>query len=142
MFNKDRPIYLQISDRICDEILSGAYAEDQRIPSVRDYATLMQVNINTVMKTYEELSRSEIIYQRRGMGYFVTAGAKSAIRRQRKETFIHKTLAEMFRQMSLLGISIDDVVKEYHASQKPKKNGGGVARRLLMSPAVNAFTVT
>lgn len=53
MFNKDRPIYLQISDRICDEILSGAYAEDQRIPSVRDYATLMQVNINTVMKTYE-----------------------------------------------------------------------------------------
>lgn len=124
MFNKDRPIYLQISDRICDEILSGAYAEDQRIPSVRDYATLMQVNINTVMKTYEELSRSEIIYQRRGMGYFVTAGAKSAIRRQRKETFIHKTLAEMFRQMSLLGISIDDVVKEYHASQKPKKNGG------------------
>lgn len=125
MFNKDRPIYLQISDRICDEILSGAYAEDQRIPSVRDYATLMQVNINTVMKTYEELSRSEIIYQRRGMGYFVTAGAKSAIRRQRKETFIHKTLAEMFRQMSFLGISIDDVVKEYHASQKPKKNGGG-----------------
>lgn len=107
---------------------------------MRDYATLMQVNINTVMKTYEELSRSEIIYQRRGMGYFVTAGAKSAIRRQRKETFIHKTLAEMFRQMSLLGISIDDVVKEYHASQKPKKNGG-VARRLLMSPAVNAFTV-
>lgn len=125
MFNKDRSIYLQISDRICDEILSGAYAEDQRIPSVRDYATLMQVNINTVMKTYEELSRSEIIYQRRGMGYFVTAGAKSAIRRQRKETFIHKTLAEMFRQMSLLGISIDDVVKEYHASQKPKKMGGG-----------------
>lgn len=125
MFNKDRPIYLQISDRICDEILSGAYAEDQRIPSVRDYATLMQVNINTVMKTYEELSRSEIIYQRRGMGYFVTAGAKSAIRRQRKETFIHKTLAEMFRQMSLLGISIDDVVKEYHASQKPKKKWGG-----------------
>lgn len=125
MFNKDRPIYLQISDRICDEILSGAYAEDQRIPSVRDYATLMQVNINTVMKTYEELSRSEIIYQRRGMGYFVTAGAKSAIRRQRKETFIHKTLAEMFRQMSLLGISIDDVVKEYHASQSRKKMGGG-----------------
>lgn len=141
MFNKDRSIYLQISDRICDEILSGAYAEDQRIPSVRDYATLMQVNINTVMKTYEELSRSEIIYQRRGMGYFVTAGAKSAIRRQRKETFIHKTLAEMFRQMSLLGISIDDVVKEYHASQSRKKMGG-VARRLLMSPAVNAFTVT
>lgn len=125
MFNKDRPIYLQISDRICDEILSGVYAEDRRIPSVRDYATLMQVNINTVMKTYEELSRSEIIYQRRGMGYFVTAGAKSAIQRQRKETFIHKTLAEMFRQMLLLGISIDDVVKEYHASQKPKTNGGG-----------------
>ncbi|MCM1078922.1 MAG: GntR family transcriptional regulator [Bacteroidales bacterium] len=125
MFNKDRPIYLQISDRICDEILSGAYGDDQRIPSVRDYATLMQVNINTVMKTYEELSRSEIIYQRRGMGYFVTAGAKDAILRQRKDAFLHKTLTEMFRQMRLLGISIYEVVKEYRASSEQKQNGGG-----------------
>lgn len=118
MFNKDRPIYLQISDRICDEILSGAYADDQRIPSVRDYATLMQVNINTVMKTYEELSRAGIIYQRRGMGYFVTAGAGSAIQLQRKDDFMHKTLAEMFRQMRLLDISIDEVVSAFRASEE------------------------
>lgn len=123
MFNKDRPIYLQISDRICDEILSGAYADDQRIPSVRDYATLMQVNINTVMKTYEELSRSGIIYQRRGMGYFVTAGAGSAIQRQRKDDFMHKTLAEMFRQMRLLDISIDEVVSAFRASEEGKQDG-------------------
>lgn len=125
MFNKDRPIYLQISDRICDEILSGAYADDQRIPSVRDYATLMQVNINTVMKTYEELSRAGIIYQRRGMGYFVTAGAGSAIQRQRKDDFMHKTLAEMFRQMRLLDISIDEVVSAFRASSEAKQKGGG-----------------
>lgn len=123
MFNKDRPIYLQISDRICDEILSGAYADDQRIPSVRDYATLMQVNINTVMKTYEELSRAGIIYQRRGMGYFVTAGAGSAIQRQRKDNFMHKTLAEMFRQMRLLDISIDEVVSAFRASEEGKHEG-------------------
>lgn len=123
MFNKDRPIYLQISDRICDEILSGAYADDQRIPSVRDYATLMQVNINTVMKTYEELSRAGIIYQRRGMGYFVTAGAGSAIQRQRKDDFMHKTLAEMFRQMRLLDISIDEVVSAFRASEEGKREG-------------------
>ena len=125
MFNKDRPIYLQISDRICDEILSGAYADDQRIPSVRDYATLMQVNINTVMKTYEELSRAGIIYQRRGMGYFVTAGAGSAIQRQRKDDFMHKTLAEMFRQRRLLDISIDEVVSAFRASSEAKQKGGG-----------------
>lgn len=123
MFNKDRPIYLQISDRICDEILSGAYADDQRIPSVRDYATLMQVNINTVMKTYEELSRAGIIYQRRGMGYFVTAGAGSAIQRKRKDDFMHKTLAEMFRQMRLLDISIDEVVSAFRASEEGKHEG-------------------
>lgn len=123
MFNKDRPIYLQISDRICDEILSGAYADDQRIPSVRDYATLMQVNINTVMKTYEELSRAGIIYQRRGMGYFVTAGAGSAIQRQRKDDFMHKTLAEMFRQMRLLDISIDEVVSAFRTSEEGKQEG-------------------
>lgn len=141
MFNKDRPIYLQISDRICDEILSGAYADDQRIPSVRDYATLMQVNINTVMKTYEELSRSGIIYQRRGMGYFVTAGAGSAIQRQRKDDFMHKTLAEMFRQMRLLDISIDEVVSAFRASEEAKQKGGGVAQGFLMCPVYNVFTV-
>ena len=113
IFNQDKPIYLQISDRICNEILTGTFQDDNRIPSVRDYAALLQVNANTAVKAYEQLSRDGIIYMRRGMGYFVTAGARDRIMAQRREAFIKETLAGVFSDMELLGITIEDVIKEY-----------------------------
>jgi len=61
IFNNDKPIYLQMADRLADEILAGTYRDDERIPSVREYAVLLQVNTNTAVKTYEELARNEII---------------------------------------------------------------------------------
>lgn len=111
-FNQEKAIYLQICDRMMDEILAGTYADDARIPSVRDYGALLQVNTNTAVKAYEELSRDGIIYQRRGMGYFVTAGAKDRILAQRREQFLNTTLAEVRRQMQMLGITVEEVVAE------------------------------
>lgn len=113
-FSQDRPIYLQISDRICDEILAGSFGDDMRIPSVRDYGALLQVNTNTAVKAYEQLSRDGIIYQRRGMGYFVTAGARDRIMEQRRTYLMEHTLHKLFADMRLLNISIDDVVAEYN----------------------------
>lgn len=112
-FNQDRPIYLQISDRLCNEIIAGTYADDSRIPSVRDYAATLQVNANTAVKAYEQLSRDGIIYQRRGMGYYVTAGARDRIVAQRRATFLKETLARVFADMQLLDITIDDIIQEY-----------------------------
>jgi len=117
-FSQDKPIYLQICDRMCDEILAGNYTDDMRIPSVRDYGTLLMVNTNTAVKAYEQLSRDEIIYQRRGMGYFVTAGAKDRITKQRREELLQTRLASLFKDMQLLGITIEDVVNEYKKSVK------------------------
>ena len=57
MFTSDKPIYLQMADRMKDEILSGTYSDDMRIPSVREYSILLQVNTNTAVKCYEQLSR-------------------------------------------------------------------------------------
>lgn len=112
-FTNDKPIYLQISDRLCDEILAGTYQDDARIPSVREYAVLLQVNTNTAMKAYEELARDEIIYNRRGLGYFVTPGAKQAIMERRRQEFMEQQLPELFRNMKLLGIDIKDVEKAW-----------------------------
>ena len=70
-FSNDKAIYIQMAERLCDEILSGQYKEDERIPSVREYAVLLQVNTNTAMKAYDQLARDEIIYNKRGLGYFV-----------------------------------------------------------------------
>ncbi len=98
-----------MADRLCDEIISGKYQDDARIPSVREYAVLLQVNTNTAMKAYDQLARDEIIYNRRGLGYFVQPGAKERIMSTRRREFMEQTLPELFRNMRLLGIDIKDV---------------------------------
>lgn len=112
-FSNDKAIYLQMADRLCDEILSGKYQDDDRIPSVREYAVLLEVNTNTAVKAYDELARANIIYNKRGLGYFVTKGAKKQILKERKREFMKERLPELFRQMQLLDISIDDVAEAY-----------------------------
>ena len=112
-FSNDKAIYLQIVDRLCDEILSGKYQDDDRIPSVREYAVLLEVNTNTAVKAYDELARANIIYNKRGLGYFVTPGAKQQILKTRKKEFMKERLPELFRQMQLLDITIDDVAEAY-----------------------------
>ena len=108
-FSNDKAIFLQMADRLCDEILAGKYQDDDRIPSVREYAVLLQVNTNTAVKAYEWLSRDGIIYNKRGLGYFVTPGAKQQILESRKREFIDQTLPELFRNMRLLGLDINDI---------------------------------
>ena len=106
-FKESKSIYLQIADRINDEILQGQYAEEGRIPSVREYAATVEVNANTVVRTYDYLQGQEIIYNKRGIGYFVSAGAK------RKDMFLHEELPEFFRQVSALDIPIKEIEKMY-----------------------------
>ncbi|MCH5309276.1 MAG: GntR family transcriptional regulator [Prevotella sp.] len=109
IFTSDKPIYIQMADRLCDEILAGKYVDDDRIPSVREYAVLLEVNTNTAVKAYDELARANIIYNKRGLGYFVTKGARKQILKERKKVFMKERLPELFRQMRMLDISMDDV---------------------------------
>lgn len=108
-FNNDKAIYVQMADRLCDEILSGTYTADDRIPSVREYAVMLEVNTNTAVKAYELLARENIIYNKRGLGYFVHPEAREHILATRKEEFLSQTLPDVFRQMQLLGIGMDAV---------------------------------
>lgn len=59
IFNNDKAIYVQMADRLCDEILSGKYNADDRIPSVREYAVMLEVNTNTAVKAYDLLARED-----------------------------------------------------------------------------------
>ena len=118
IFTNDKAIYIQMADRLCDEILSGVYKDDDRIPSVREYAVLLEVNTNTAVKAYEQLAREEIIYNKRGLGYFVTKGARKQILKVRKQEFMKERLPELFRQMQLLGITLEDVKDVYDATLK------------------------
>ena len=116
-FSNDKPIYLQMVDRLCDEILSGVYQDDDRIPSVREYAVLLEVNTNTAVKAYEQLAREEIIYNKRGLGYFVTPGAKKQILKARKREFMKERLPELFRQMRLLDIGFEEIREAWESSE-------------------------
>jgi DNA-binding transcriptional regulator YhcF (GntR family) len=119
-FTNDKAIYIQMADRLCDEILAGKYKDDDRIPSVREYAVMLEVNANTAVKAYDELSRANIIYNKRGLGYFVTSGAKKQILKERKKEFMKERLPELFRQMQLLDITIDDVAEAFKSIQNVK----------------------
>lgn len=105
--------YLQIVDRLMDEIVRRVYREDERVPSVRDYAVTLEVNANTVARSYEYLQQSEIIYNKRGLGYFVCPGAAERILKLRRIVFLKDELPEFFRQMTLLGISVEEIVRYY-----------------------------
>ena len=100
-----------MADRLSDEILVGTYQDDDRIPSVREYAVTLEVNTNTAVKAYEQLARENIIYNKRGMGYFVTPGAREQILKERRQAFLQQKLPDFCRQMQLLGIDITEVNK-------------------------------
>lgn len=112
-FNNEKPIYLQMADRLCDEILAGVYNAGDRVPSVREYAVMLQVNSNTVVKAYEQLARDGVIYNKRGIGYFVEQEAKDKITKTRKNEFIEKKLPLMFKDMRLLGITFEEVAQAW-----------------------------
>ena len=116
IFNSDKPIFLQMADRLCDEILADKYKDDDRIPSVREYAVLLEVNTNTAVKAYEQLARDNIIYNKRGMGYFVTPGSREQILQERRQEFMGQMLPELFRQMKLLGLELKDIEKAWQMS--------------------------
>ena len=112
-FKESKSIYLQIADRICDEILQGQYKEEERIPSVREYAATVEVNANTVVRSFDYLQGQDIIYNKRGLGYFVAPGGRERILELRKAVFLRDELPEFFRQLKMLGIPLSDVEKMY-----------------------------
>lgn len=119
-FKESKAIYLQIADRICDEILLGQYLEEERIPSVREYAAIVEVNANTVMRSFDYLQAQNIVYNKRGIGYFVAVEAKGLILTLRKETFLKEELDYFFRQLYILDIPMKEIDVMYREFIKSK----------------------
>lgn len=111
--DNDKPIYMQIADGICDGVLSGAIPPGERIPSVRDYSAQMGVNVNTVVRSYEYLNQKGIIYNKRGIGYFISPDACESIRRERREAFYSIEADSYFQRMAAIGLTPDEVATLY-----------------------------
>ena len=120
-FEDHKPIYLQISDTICEKILNNEYAEDDRIASVREMGALLGVNPNTIMRSYEYLKSIEVIYDKRGVGFFIAPKAKRIVKKIYKEDFIEKEVPTLIKKMKLLDIEIDDLKKRLEDSWRGER---------------------
>lgn len=108
--NPTFPGYAQIQELVAERILTGEYSVGGRVPSVRDMAVELEVNPITVVRAYERLQRAEIIFTKRGLGYFVSEGALEEVRKSRQERFWHEMMPAVESEMSLLGITPEELL--------------------------------
>ena len=108
-FNAHKPIYLQICSQIYERILNGELKSEDRIPSVRELGIQLGVNPNTIMRSYENMTAAGIIYNKRGIGYFIADNAKDLVLKQMKDEFLNDELPEVVKKMKLLGITITEI---------------------------------
>lgn len=106
-FHTEKPIFLQIADSICDRILRGQYKGDDRIPSVREFGAEVGVNPNTMMRSYEKLTQDGVLYNKRGIGYFVASDARELILNAQRKEFLEKDVPAIRKRMRLLGLDAD-----------------------------------
>ena len=116
IYHNERAIFVRIAERICDDILAGKYAEESRVPSVRELAAEYEVNTNTALRAFDILQRDGILAQQRGIGMLVERGARRRIRAARRKAFMEHDMPDFFRRLRLLGMNIDDVVKAWQAA--------------------------
>ena len=112
-FRESQAIYLQIAEYVCEKVLLKEWEPAARIPSVRELAVHLEVNPNTVMRTYEFLQQQEIIFNQRGIGFFIAADAVQKVKNYSKERFLGQELPELFKSMYLLGISVEDIAERF-----------------------------
>jgi len=125
-FKENQPIYLQIADLFCENILLEKWNAGDRIPSVREMAVSTEVNPNTVMRTFNYLQEKGIIYNKRGIGYFVSDDGFDKTRSLRKENFVNLELPRIFMEMRLLHVSMDDMGNYYQ--EYLKRNSDGLSK--------------
>ena len=117
-FSKQAAIYLQIGDHVCENILMKKWKEGDKIPSVRDMAATIEVNPNTVMRAYSYLQERGIVYNQRGIGYFVSENAYENTMILKKNDFMDNDLPQLFRKIDLLDLDFTYIVKLYEEYSK------------------------
>lgn len=112
-FTGNKAIYLQIVDFVFENILNSKYPPGERILSVREFAVEIQVNPNTVMRSYQYLQDENVIYNKRGIGFFVADNAVELVMELKRKEFINSDLPAVFKTMKLLNISFKELKEIY-----------------------------
>ena len=116
ILNEDEPIFIQISKAIEDEILTDNIKEDEQVPSTTELSRLYNINPATVLKGMNILVDKNVLYKKRGLGMFVSSGAKNTIKLLRKESFKNKVIKNLIEEANKLEIDKDELlemIKQY-----------------------------
>jgi len=105
LIDDSRPIFVQIAERIENDIIEGTLPEESQVPSTNQFAAFYQINPATAAKGVNLLTEQGILYKKRGIGMFVAAGAKASLVEKRKEQFFEQYVVTMMREAEKLGIT-------------------------------------
>ena len=109
-FNQTIPIYLQIKAEIEKAIISCNIPEESKIDSIRELAKHYRVNPQTISSAFNELLNADILYKKRGIGTFVTSGAREKLLHEKTEKFLNQDLKKVLQQGKSLGIGLEAII--------------------------------
>lgn len=114
VWSDSTPIYRQLRDRVVAMILDGVLKQGDPLPSVRQVAGDFQINPITVSKAYQELVDESLVEKRRGLGMFVTEGARAALLKSERERFLSEEWPPLYARLQRLGLDLDTLMDEAH----------------------------
>ena len=111
ILNQEKSIYLQISEMIENDILRGIIMEEERVPSTNELANLYVINPATAAKGVNILVDSGVLYKKRGIGMFVSTGAKELIMKRRKEQFMDNYVKSVVQEAKNIGVTKEELIE-------------------------------
>src|SRR5438552_13090744 len=111
LIDENRPIFVQIAERIEEDILAGRLAEDEQVPSTNQFAALYQINPATAAKGVNLLVDQGILYKKRGLGMYVASGARAKLLEKRREQFFEQYVVPMLQEAEKLGITMEQLTE-------------------------------
>ncbi|MBV9615794.1 MAG: GntR family transcriptional regulator [Ktedonobacteraceae bacterium] len=110
LIDDSRPIFVQIAERIENDIIAGELPEDTQVPSTNQFASFYQINPATAAKGVNLLVDQGILYKKRGLGMYVVPGARARLLEKRREQFYEQYVVTMMREAEKLGITQEQLV--------------------------------
>ena len=110
-FKDGKPIFQQLADQLEEGILSGAYPEESQVPSITEYSMAYRINPATALKGINLLVDAGLLYKKRGVGMFVSSGARERLRAQRAERFYQDYVQRMVQEARRLGVTEAELVR-------------------------------
>ena len=119
ILNQEKSIYLQISEMIENDILRDVFLEEEKVPSTNELAKFFKINPATAAKGINLLVDEGILYKKRGIGMFVTQGAKQAVKKKRKDAFYENFIKSLLVEAASLGISEEELIEMLRGGNQP-----------------------